>query len=50
MSNAVLSVLTIAAVALVWGGIVQIRRREKRGGLMLVAAVVLVGNVLIWTI
>lgn len=49
-SALILSVLMIAAVALVIGGVVQLRRKEKRGWLMLVAAVVLVGNVLIWTV
>ena len=45
-----LSVLMLAAGALIWGGIAQIRRRERRGWLMLLAALVLVGNVLIWTL
>ncbi|HYZ47823.1 MAG TPA: hypothetical protein VE567_02905 [Sphingomonas sp.] len=49
-SALVLSVLMLAAGALIWGGIVQIRRREKRGWLMLVAAAVLFGNVLIWSV
>ncbi len=44
------SILMLAAAALVWGGIVEVRRGVKRGWLMLVAAAVLVGNVLIWTI
>jgi hypothetical protein len=45
-----LSLLMLAAGALIWGGIVQIRRGERRGWLMLVAATVLTGNVLIWTV
>ena len=45
-----LSILMLAAAALVWGGIVQVRRDEKRGWLMLVAAAVLFGNVLIWAV
>lgn len=49
-SALVLSVLMLAAGALAWGGVVQIRRKERRGWLMLVAAAVLVGNVLIWTL
>jgi hypothetical protein len=49
-SALVLSVLMIAAVALILGGIAQLRRGEKRGWLMFVAAAVLVGNVLIWTV
>ena len=42
----------IAAILLVLGGIRLIRRGENRqqGWLMLVAAMVLVGNVLIWTL
>jgi hypothetical protein len=40
----------LSAAALAIGGVVQIRRREKRGWLMLVAAAVLLGNVLIVTI
>lgn len=49
-SSLILSILMLAAGALVWGGVVQMRRGEKRGWLMLVAALVLVGNVLIWTV
>jgi hypothetical protein len=49
-SELILSILMFAAGALVWGGVVQIRRREKRGWLMLVAAAVLFGNVLIWSL
>ncbi len=46
-----LSVLMLAAAALVLGGVAQLRRNDrKRGWLMLVAALVLAGNVLIWTI
>ena len=40
----------LAAGALIWGGVVQIGRKEKRGWLMLVAALVVAGNVLIWSI
>jgi hypothetical protein len=40
----------IAAVALAFGGVVQLRRKEKRGWLMLVMTAVLVANVLIWTV
>ena len=49
-SALILSVLMLASAALVWGGILQLRRREKRGWLMLVAAAVLFGNVLIWSV
>jgi hypothetical protein len=49
-SGLILSVLMLATIALIWGGVVQLRRKERRGWLMLVAAAVLFGNVLIWTI
>jgi hypothetical protein len=49
-SPLVLSVLMIAAIALAIGGTAQLRRKEKRGWLMLVMTAVLVGNVLIWTV
>jgi len=49
-SSLVLSVLMIAAFALAIGGVAQLRRKEKRGWLMLVMTAVLVGNVLIWTV
>lgn len=49
-NDLILSILMLAAAALAWGGVVQLRRTEKRGWLMLVAALVLVGNVLIWSI
>ena len=45
-----LSVLVLAAVALVLGGVAQVRRGERRGWLMMVAAGVLIGNVLIWSL
>ena len=49
-ASLLLSLLMLAAGALIWGGVVQIRRGVRRGWLMLVAAAVLVGNVLIWTL
>ncbi len=55
-ANLTLSLLLIAAVVLVWGGVTMIRKGDRAGGnrtkglLMIVCAVVLVGNVLIWTI
>ena len=51
-----LTLLTVAAIVLVWGGVTMIRRGDRDGGdrtkgvLMIVCAVVLVGNVLIWTL
>jgi len=50
-ANLTLSLLLIAAVVLVWGGVTMIRKGDRtKGVLMIVCAVVLVGNVLIWTI
>lgn len=46
-----LSLLTIAAIVLVWGGVTMIRKGDRtKGVLMIVCAVVLAGNVLIWTV
>jgi hypothetical protein len=52
LSSAALTIAMIAAFLLVIGGIRLARRREDRGRgfLMLVAAAVIVGNVLIWTL
>jgi hypothetical protein len=46
-----LSVAMLVVIALVWGGIFLLRRGtdRKRAALMLVAAAVLLGNILIWT-
>ncbi|HEX9965737.1 MAG TPA: LPXTG cell wall anchor domain-containing protein [Allosphingosinicella sp.] len=48
----ILSILVLAAFALVAGGAyLLIKRRErKQGVLMLIAAAVMFGNVLIWTV
>jgi Na+/pantothenate symporter len=44
-----LSIATLAALALAVGGLRRITQAERRQGvLMVVAALVLVGNVLIW--
>lgn len=45
-----LSVAVLAMFALVWGGIRVLRADRKRGVLMLVAALVLLGNLLILSI
>ena len=47
-----LSIAVLAAFALVAGGLhLLIRRRERRQGvLMLIAAGILFGNVLVWTV
>lgn len=49
MSDAVLSLAVLAAAALVWGGVRLIRtaRETRKGWLMIAAAAVMLGNVLI---
>jgi len=49
---ALLSVLMLAALALVAGGLYLIvtRRDRGKGALMLVAAAVLIANVLVWSL
>ena len=51
LAATMLSIMTIAALLLLLGGLKLARRKEdrSRGILMMVAALVLVGNVLIWT-
>ena len=50
--STLLSILMIAAFALAGGGAWLIARRRdvRKGVLMLVAAAVMVGNVLVWTL
>ncbi|MGF1550150.1 MAG: hypothetical protein ACFBQW_06415 [Sphingomonadaceae bacterium] len=52
MADLLLSIITLAAFALGIGGILLVTRRgeTKRGLLMLAAAAVMLGNVLIWTL
>lgn len=51
IANAAPGIAMLAAFACVAGGILTIRRGDRwKGVLMLVMAVVLVGNVLIWTL
>lgn len=51
LANAAPGIAMLAAFACIAGGILTIRRGDRRKGvLMLVMAVVLVGNVLIWTL
>ena len=47
-----LSIMMIAAFLLTWGGLYLLVKRKdrKKGTLMLVAAAVAVGNVLVWTL
>jgi hypothetical protein len=51
-TSAALSIAMLACFALVWGGIWLIakKRDRKRGILMIIAAAVLLGNVLIWVV
>ena len=52
ISSAAMAIAMIAAFLLILGGVKLMRRQDSRGKgvLMLVAAAVLVGNVLIWTL
>ncbi len=47
-----LSILMVAAFALTAGGAYLIvkRRDRRKGALMIVAAIVMLGNVLVWTV
>jgi hypothetical protein len=51
-SGLTLSILMLAAFALTAGGVYLIvkRRDRRKGALMLVAALVMLGNVLIWSV
>lgn len=49
--DTVLSIVVLAAIALVGGGLYLLRKGEKKqGGLMLLVALVMIGNVIVWTI
>ena len=52
IASAALGIAMIAVFLLILGGIRLIRRGEHRqqGWLMIVAAMVLLGNVLVWTV
>ena len=45
-----LSIAVLAMFALVWGGVKTVRTDRTKGILMLVCALVIFGNLLIWTI
>lgn len=49
MMNFILGLVAIAALWLLWGGVTMIRRNQDRqkGGLMIIAALVFIANVLI---
>lgn len=51
-STTFLSILMIAAFILAWGGIhLLVKQKDrKKGTLMLIAAAVALGNVLVWTL
>jgi len=48
----ILSILMVAAFALTAGGawLAPQRRDRRKGALMIVAAIVMLGNVLVWTV
>ena len=50
LASAALALAMIAAMILAVGGIKLLGRDRQRGLLMMAAALVLVGNVLIWTL
>ncbi len=43
-----LSIAVVAMFALVWGGVKQFRSDRTKGVLMIVCALVILGNLLIW--
>jgi len=45
-----LSIAVIAVFALAWGGVRTFRADRHKGVLMLVCALVILGNLLIWTV
>ncbi|NLS29041.1 hypothetical protein S2M10_40550 [Sphingomonas sp. S2M10] len=46
-----MSIAVLAVLALAWGGVTVLRRGDRqRGVLMLVCALVILGNVMIWTV
>lgn len=52
LAATLLSIAMIGVVALLWGGVVLIRRgtARRQGVLMIICATVILGNVLIWTV
>ncbi len=50
IASAALAVVMIAALILMIGGLKMVGKDRKRGLLMIAAALVLVGNVLVWTL
>ena len=45
-----LSICVLAMFALVWGGLRTVRSDRTKGVLMLACALVILGNLLIWTV
>ncbi|WP_066720323.1 hypothetical protein [Sphingomonas pituitosa] len=46
-----MGIAVLAVLALAWGGVAVLRRGDRqRGVLMLLCALVILGNVLIWTV
>ena len=50
VANAAPAIAMLAVFGLVWGGAVIWKRDRRRAVLMIVCAVVILGNVLIWTV
>ena len=50
LASAALALGVIASAILAVGGVRMVRRDRQRGLLMIAAAIVIFGNVLIWTI
>lgn len=51
MTDTVLSIVVLVALALVWGAVVLWRRGERtKAALMVLLAAVMAGNVAIWTL
>lgn len=50
IANSALALGVIASILLLVGGARMVRRDRKRGALMIGAALVIFGNVLIWTV
>ena len=50
VNSLMLSIAMVAIGVLVWGGVRTLRSDRQKGVLMLVCALVILGNVLIWTL
>ncbi|WP_404333350.1 hypothetical protein AB2M62_09755 [Sphingomonas sp. MMS12-HWE2-04] len=50
LNSLMLCLVVIAVAALVWGGVRTLKVDRTKGVLMLVCALVILGNLLIWTL